>query len=116
MPYQQDRLSVSVLKHLSEIIAYEVKNPDIGFVTITGVDASADGSYAKVYVTFLASKDPTKNLKALDRTKGFLRTQLAKRLAKRIVPELTFLLDTSYDDGSKIDNILKAVNKNEQRD
>ena len=78
MPYKQDRLSVSVLKHLSEIITYEVKNPDIGFVTITGVDASADGSYAKVYVTFLASKDPEQNLKALERTKGFLRTQLSK--------------------------------------
>lgn len=60
MFFKQDRLSVSVMKHLSEIITYEVKNPEIGFVTITGVDVSPDGSYAKVYVTFLGTKDVSK--------------------------------------------------------
>jgi ribosome-binding factor A len=109
-------MSVAVMKHLSEILTYEVKNPDIGFITITGVDVTPDASIAKVFVTFLGSKDIDKNLNALERTKGFLRTQLSKRLGTRIVPELHFVLDKSFDEGQKIESILKTLKKEEEED
>ena len=111
MPYRQDKMGVAVLKHLGELLTYEVKNSDIGFITISGVNVSPDASIAKIYVTFMGSKDPEKNMQALERTKGFLRTQLSKRLGTRIVPELHFYLDKSYEEGQKIESIIKNLKK-----
>ena len=53
MAYKQDKVSVAVLKYVSDIIQFHVKNPDIGFVTITGCEVTGDLSIAKLYVSFL---------------------------------------------------------------
>ena len=107
---KKEKLNNIIQRELSSILQNEVKDPHIGFCTITGVDVTNDYSYAKVYVTFL---DPHyhKNMKALERSKGFIRSLLAKRLKIRKCPELTFVIDHSIEYGNKIEEIIDQINE-----
>jgi ribosome-binding factor A len=112
MGVRQERLAGIILKEISELIQFEVKDPNIGFTTVTDVELSNDNSYCKVYVTFLdKSKNPEKQLEALNHTKGYMRSVLGKKLDIKKIPELTFLMDTSFDKGQRIDSILSGVKK-----
>ena len=108
---KQDKINNIVQKAVSEIIQFELKNPKVGFVTITDVNVTSDLSYAKVFVSFLG-QDARKEagLKALNQSKGYIRTLLAKRLTVRKTPELIFVLDTTLDKGNKIESILHDIN------
>ncbi|MCD7894857.1 MAG: 30S ribosome-binding factor RbfA [Erysipelotrichaceae bacterium] len=110
MTVKKDKLNATIMRELSDIIQNEVKNKEIGFCTITGVEITRDNSYAKVYVSFLSS-NPQKKLDALERSKGFIRSALSKRLSIRRCPELIFVLDTSIEYGNKIDSILNKLNE-----
>lgn len=110
MPYKVDRINVQVLKYVSEILQFEIKNPNIGFVTITKVDVTRDYSYAKIYVSFLDHRDIDKQMAALEKSKGFIRSELSKRLTIYKCPALIFIYDSSYEEGEKIENILKGLN------
>ena len=97
MAIRQERLAGIILKEISEMIQFEVKDPNIGFVTVTGVDLTNDNSYCKIYVTFLdKSKNPERQLEALNRTRGFLRSVLGKKLATRKTPELSFQIGRAH--------------------
>ena len=92
---------------ISEIIQFELKDPKVGFVTITDVQVTNDNSYAKVFVSFLGKQERAEaGLKALNRSKGFIRSALAKRLSIRKTPEIIFQLDNSLEQGNKIERIL----------
>ena len=109
---KQKRLEGIIRKNISDIIMFEVKDSSVGFVTVTDVDVSNDHSFAKVYVTFLG-KDARNEagLKALNRAKGFIRSELSKRLDIRRTPELTFYLDKSEEEGQHIEEILREINQ-----
>lgn len=107
---KKDKLNNIIQRELSAIIQNEVKNSGVGFCTITGVDVTSDLSYAKVYVSFL-NRNTKKSLEALEKSKGFIRSTLARRLTVRKCPELIFVLDTSLDYGNKIESILDEINK-----
>ena len=95
---------------ISEIIQFELKDPKVGFVTITDVQVTSDNSYAKVFVSFLGKQERAEaGLKALNRSKGFIRSALAKRLSIRKTPELIFQLDNSLEQGNKIERILSEL-------
>ena len=87
----------------------EVKNSAIGFCTITDVDVTDDFSIAKIMSLFL-NKNTKKSMEALEKSKGFIRSLLAKRLTIRKCPELHFILDTSLEYGNKIENIIDELN------
>lgn len=109
---KQKRLESIIRKNISDIIQFELKDPHVGFVTITDVWVSNDHSYAKVFCLFLGDKDTTgTGLKALNRAKGFIRTELSQRLDIRRTPELIFMKDTSEDKGRRIDAILDEIAK-----
>lgn len=111
MVLKKDKINGIIQRELTQILQMEVKDPKIGFCTITAVDVTKDLSIAKIYVTFLG-KDYKKRdgLEALKRSKGFIRSLLAKRLTIRRVPELIFVLDESLEYGNKIEGILKELN------
>jgi len=91
---KQKRLEGIIRKNISEIIQFGVKDPDVGFVTITDVQVSNDHSYAKVFVTFLGQNPRMQaGLRALNRAAGFIRSELSKRMTIRRVPELSFVID-----------------------
>lgn len=107
MADRTQRIQSIIGKNISEIIQFELKNPRIGFCTVSEVKVSADFSYAKVYVSFLGAKYPKQNLEELNKTKGYVRSSLAKKIDIRKCPEITFLLDESFEKSERLDEILK---------
>lgn len=105
------RVSEQIKKELSQIIQMELKDPRIGFITVTGVETTSDLSQAKVYLSVLGSEEQKdESLKALARGTGFLRTELGKRMKLRHTPELLFKFDSSIEYGSKIEKMLGEIN------
>ena len=115
MPKNENRLNridEELKKELSQIISYELKNPEAtGMISVTKVKITPDLKYAKVYVSILNSKRDEKTMEALKKSAGFIRSQIAKRVNLRITPELVFEKDDSMEYGMKIDSILKDLNK-----
>ena len=114
MSVKLDRIESNMIKEISYILANEVKDKDIKFVTITACRVTNDLSYAKVYYTVLDlnRKDETK--KALKNAAGFIRKELMDRIDIRYTPELEFIYDESIDYGKKIENILEEIHKDEK--
>ena len=98
-------------KEISIILQNEIKDDDIKFVTVTGVEITNDLSYAKVYITIFDKDKKESTLKALEKAKGFIRTELAKRVQIRHTPELRFVIDESIEYGNKIDNIIEKIHE-----
>ena len=119
MPTNQNRLNrinEELKKQISNIISFELKNPDAtGLISVTKVKVTPDLKYAKVYVSILNSKSDEKTLEALKKSAGFIRSGIAKTINLRITPELVFEKDDSMEYGQKIDNILKELNKGENK-
>ncbi len=112
MSVKQERVAGIIKKTLSELIQFNLKDPHVGFATITDVDVTSDYSYAKVYVTFLGKEQRNEaGLKALERSKGYLRSELAKRLSIRKCPELIFLHDDALEKGNHIEKLLFDLSK-----
>lgn len=112
MKVKAEKISGIIQKNVSEIIQFELKDPKIGFVTITDVTVTNDLSIAKIYVSFLGQQAREEaGMKALDRGKGFIRSHLAKRLSMRKVPELIFLVDHSLEKGNHIEEIIRKINQ-----
>ena len=107
MADRKARIQTIIKKNISEIIQYELKNPRIGFVNVSDVNVSSDFSYAKVYVSFLGSKYPKQNLEELNKTKGYVRSSLAKKLDIRKTPEISFHLDESFMKQDRIEELLR---------
>lgn len=110
MTLKADKISGIIQKEISEIIQFSLKDPKIGFITITDVTVTNDLSIAKVYVSFLG-QDARKEagMKALERSKGYIRSELAKKLSIRKVPSLVFLNDDSIERGNKIEKIIANI-------
>ena len=101
------RIQSIISKNITEIIQFELKNPRIGFCTVSEVWVSSDFSYARVYVSFLGAKYPKQNLEELNKTRGYVRSSLAKKIDIRKTPEITFYLDETYEKANHLDEILK---------
>ena len=111
MSVKIDRIASSMVKEISYILANEVKDNDIKFVTVTDVKLASDLSYAKVYVTVFDKEKTNDTLKALDSAKGFIRKKLSERIDIRHTPELSFVFDESIEYGNKIEKIIEQINE-----
>jgi ribosome-binding factor A len=100
-----DRIAEQIQRALAQLIRLEVKDPRVTKVTITGVEVTKDYSHAKIFYTTLdgASKQLQEGL---DRTAGFLRSQLAHAMKLRIIPQLHFVYDTSIERGSHLSQLI----------
>lgn len=107
-----ERIGEEYKKEISNIINNKLKDPNItGMISVTKVKVTSDLKYAKVYVSILNSKSLNKTLKGLERSAGYIRTELAKSVNLRNTPEITFEIDDSLEYGAKIDSILKDIMK-----
>ena len=108
------RIDEEYRKELSQIIGYELKNPNVtGMISVTKVKVTPDLKYAKVYVSILNPKNIKETMDGLKKSSGFIRSELAKRINLRNTPELVFEIDDSMEYGAKIDSILKEIMPNE---
>lgn len=104
------RVSAQIQRELAQLIQFEVKDPRVGLVTVSGVDVSKDLAYAKVYVTALNVDHSIEEvLEALNRAAGFLRHELGKRIKLRVTPELTFLYDATVEKGADMNALINSA-------
>jgi ribosome-binding factor A len=102
-----ERFNEQLKREITEIVRNEVKDPRIGMVTVTAVEAAADFSVARVHISvFGEDVDKEESLEGLHAAAPFIRTELSKRLRVRRVPELRFELDRSIEYAMKIERLL----------
>ena len=112
MSLKTDRINTQILREVSLILQNEVRDRDLRMCTITAVETTNDLSISKVYVTFLGKQERIDaGMKTLERSKGFIRSLLSKRMTIRKVPQLIFLYDESLEKGNKIEKIIKQINQ-----
>ncbi|KMK77255.1 30S ribosome-binding factor RbfA [Alkalihalobacillus pseudalcaliphilus] len=105
------RVGEQMKKELSDIIMRELKDPRISFVTVTGVDVTGDLQQAKVFITVLGSDEQKEaTLMGLSKAKGFIRSEIGKRIRLRKTPELIFEFDESIEYGNRIESLLNKIN------
>jgi ribosome-binding factor A len=105
-----DRVGDQIRMEIADILTRRVKDPRVGFVTVTAVDVTADLRQASVYVTVLQQgPQEAETLAVLARAEGFIRSELGRRLKLRYVPELTFVKDTSLDRVKRVMTLLDQV-------
>ena len=101
------RVGEQIQRELAQMLRDEVKDPRVGRVTITAVDVSPDLSHAKVFITDLAGGEHAEeSLRALGRTAGFLRSELAHRMNLYSVPQLHFAYDDSIESGIRLSKLI----------
>jgi ribosome-binding factor A len=101
---------------LAALIHREVRDPRVGFVTITGVKLSPDLCHAQVYVSVLEEEREAGAVQALQRASGFLRRELAARLSLRNVPTLAFRADPSLRQAARIEELLSREQARDERE
>lgn len=107
---RQERVQEALKKEISNIIHEELKDPRLGFVTITAVEITPDLSYAKVFFSVLGKDQDYKRTKeALDSALGFIRRLIAQRIELRLVPEITFKEDRSSEYSIRIEEVLNEI-------
>ena len=105
-----DRVGDQIRAELANLIARDVQDPGIGFVTLTRVQVSPDLQQARVFYTALGDEKSRRNSgRALDRAAPFLRRQIGARLRLRRVPELRFLYDESIGGQDRIEQLLNEI-------
>jgi ribosome-binding factor A len=109
---RSERVGDLLLKEISQILLKEIKDPRIGFATLTKVEVSKDLRYSKVYVSILGEEaEKISAMEGLSSAAGYIRGELWKRLRIKYIPELTFKLDNSIEYGDHIAQILEKIKK-----
>lgn len=104
------RLAELMKKEVSDIIQKGIKDPRIGFVTVTDVEVSGDLRSAKVFVSVYGSEEEkVKTLEGLESAKGFIRSEIGQRINLRFTPEIYFRFDESIARSARILELLKTV-------
>ncbi|TAL27858.1 MAG: 30S ribosome-binding factor RbfA [Nitrospirae bacterium] len=109
LPYKRSqRVGDLIREEMAEIIM-KLKDPRIGFITVTGVKITEDLKLATVYISVLKQEEKETTLEILNAAKGFIRAELAKRVRMKFIPALTFRVDESIEYGNKIEKLLKEI-------
>lgn len=104
-----DRVADLLKQEIADILTKKVRDPRIGFVTVTHADVSSDLQNARVYVSIQERQDQKKVFLALNKASGFVRGELARRLSLRRIPVLTFAPDTAVENLSHLLSVLEEV-------
>lgn len=105
-----EKLQELIKQEMSKMLLKELKDPRIGFVTVTDVEMTGDLREAKIYVSVMGGEEQVKNsLEGLNSALGFVRREIGQRIRLRFTPEISFALDTSLDYGDHIQKLLLQV-------
>jgi len=114
---RQERVGQEIQAAIAEMVTRgDLRDPRIGFITITGVKVSPDLRVAKVFYSLLESESEQKRKDTqagLDAAKGYVRREVSSRLQLRVSPEIFFSFDASVGEGDKIDRLLREVKEKE---
>lgn len=110
MSRRTERMASLIQTELGELTLKKLKDPRIGFVTVTGVEVTPDLKLAKVYYSVMGDKGKRGGTqRALEHSAGFLQREIAVALKLRYTPKLSFHLDESLDRGMQIEQILRKL-------
>jgi ribosome-binding factor A len=116
-PHRAQRVSEALREELAEIVEYELSDPRLAAVTVTGVHVTPD--LRKAHVLFLAGGAPDQGRQAreaLEHAAGYLRGELSRRLSMWRVPELYFSEDAPSGAASRVEELLARVRKNRKKE
>src|SRR6266567_2097327 len=115
-PHRQEKLGELIAVELSDLLRTRVKDPRVGFASITHVEVSGDLRHAKVFVSVMGTeKEQAATIQGLKHATGFLRHELASRLVLRFMPELVFKLDTSIAEGARVLDLIHKLEEEEKQ-
>ncbi|MCW8926724.1 MAG: 30S ribosome-binding factor RbfA, partial [Xanthomonadales bacterium] len=106
---RSERVAGQLRRDLARLIQQEIKDPNVGFVSLSDVEVTRDLAHAKVFITVFDPEKAADSLQALRRAATFLRRRLGQELRLRHVPELHFLHDDSVEQGSYIDQLIEKA-------
>ncbi len=106
---RSERVAGEMRRELARLIQQEVKDPNVGFVSVSDVEVSRDLSHARVYVTVFEESTARDSLRALNKAAGFLRRRLGQEMRLRSVPELAFRHDDSVETGQRMDELIERA-------
>jgi ribosome-binding factor A len=110
--YRPDRVADQIRAEISVMLAREVHDPGIGFITVTRVEMSPDLLLARVYYTTIGSDSERRaTAKALQRAIPFLKYQIGKRLRLRRVPVLEFFFDKSVEHQARVEELIQEIHE-----
>ncbi|MFZ5472070.1 MAG: 30S ribosome-binding factor RbfA [Myxococcota bacterium] len=110
-----ERVGQEILAAIADLLARGMlRDPRIGYITLTGVKMSPDLRVAKVYYSLIGSEEKRKETQeGLDAAKGFVRREVTSKVKLRVSPEIYFAYDGSLSEGDKIDRLLREVKEKE---
>ncbi len=115
LPYKRSKRVGDLLREvIADIIMRRLKDPRLGFLTVTEVDVKDDLKTASVYVSILREEDRSITLEILNAAQGFIRQEVAKEVKIKFIPQFHFVLDTSIEYGARIDSLLREIKKKEE--
>ncbi|KON89045.1 ribosome-binding factor A [Sporosarcina globispora] len=110
MSLRANRVGEQMKKELGEIIGRKIKDPRVGFVTVTDVQVTGDLQQATVFISVLGDEEQRENtLRGLAKAKGFIRSEIGQRIRLRKTPEILFEFDESIDYGNRIESLLHQI-------
>lgn len=112
---RQRRVQELLVQEISDIIRREIKDPRVGFVTITDAEITSDLRHARIFFSVLGKPEEREDTgKALTRAAGFIRSEFARRAQMRFVPDLRFEFDPSVEHGARISQLLAQVRDDDE--
>jgi ribosome-binding factor A len=111
------RVAEQIQQEISSLLLKGLRDPRVGFATITHVDVNRDLSLAKIYFTVIGDETVRKNTaQGLKSSVPYLRREIASRLQLRHAPDLTFIFDASLEYGQRIESIIEKIHGDQQAD
>ncbi|MCX8069996.1 MAG: 30S ribosome-binding factor RbfA [Thermodesulfovibrionales bacterium] len=111
-PYKRStRLSLLVKEEVADIILKKVKDPRLGFITVTDVEMTDDLKIARVFISVLQEQETGISLQIIKSAKNMIRSELSRRIRVKFIPSLEFMIDESIEEGMKIDKLLREINQ-----
>ncbi len=112
--HRLERLRELIKSEFGQILQRDLKDPRIGFVSVTDVELSNDYGHVKIFVSIMGDDEAKRlTMEGLESAKGFIRTELGKRIRLRHTPEVHLIADNSIERGSRIFQLLEEVKKNQ---
>ncbi|WP_214849539.1 30S ribosome-binding factor RbfA [Exiguobacterium sp. s193] len=112
MSVRSNRVAEQVRKEITQMLIKDVNDPRVKAVTVTGVEVTGDLQQATIFYSVLGDEKVRDDARiGLEKSKGFMRKEIGSRIRLRKTPELMFEIDTSVEYGSRIDELLRNLNK-----
>jgi ribosome-binding factor A len=115
--HRRERVSGELRDEIAKIVSRGLKDPRIGFVTVTRVELSADLGHAKAFVSVLGNEDQRReSMAGLKQATGFVRREVGRRIRMRVLPEIQFVYDKGVDATDRVAQLLDQVRARDERE